>query len=71
MSTSKLTFEHGKQYGTASGAIISIKALITMRGEQYVECYENNNRYRASELISRFRKRLIKFGGLRFLNYRA
>lgn len=46
----KLTFIPGKEYGTSTGSIITMKALITMRGEQYVECNENDLRYKASEL---------------------
>jgi len=46
----KLTFINGKEFGTTNGAFISMKALITIHGEQHVECYENNNRYKISEL---------------------
>lgn len=39
-----------KEFATKSGRIITMKALITIHNKQFVECYENNNRYQAEEL---------------------
>ncbi|MEA4975976.1 MAG: hypothetical protein VB046_09600 [Paludibacter sp.] len=51
----KLTFNHGKQYGTQTGCIITMKALITITtpeySEQLVECYEDKTRYKPDDLI--------------------
>jgi len=46
----KIEFTHLKQFGTDTGAIITMKSLVTIHKERFVECYENNNRYKISEL---------------------
>lgn len=46
-----MKFEHLKQFGTPTGATITMKALVTIHDEEFVECYEDNTRHKASELI--------------------
>ena len=46
----QLTFIHQKEFVTGSGKQISMKALVTIHGVQFVECYENDQRYSATEL---------------------
>ena len=45
-----LTLIHKKEFATKTGRIITMKALVTIHGKQYVECYEDGNRYEAKEL---------------------
>ncbi len=37
-----MEFIHLKEYVTQSGKIITMKALVTIHGIEYIECYENN-----------------------------
>lgn len=46
-----LTLIHKKEFATKSGRIITMKALITIHDKQFVECYENDKRYPADDLI--------------------
>lgn len=46
-----LTFIHRKEFTIGDGNILTMKALLTIHGEQYVEVYENDKRYKATELI--------------------
>lgn len=50
-----ITFEPGKQYGTQTGCIITMKSLITIKTKdfygQFVECEEDNLRYNVENLI--------------------
>lgn len=45
-----LTLINKKEFATKTGGIITMKALITIHDKQFVECYENNDRYSAEEL---------------------
>lgn len=45
-----IEFKHLKEYATASGSVITMKSLVTIKGTQYVHCYENDTRYPAAEL---------------------
>jgi hypothetical protein len=51
----KFEFIHRKQFGLKSGAIITMKSLITLNYpglyKQLVTCYEDNNRYEVDDLI--------------------
>lgn len=45
-----LTFQYLKPFRTSAGNIVTMKALITMHGVQYVEIHEDEHRYPVSEL---------------------
>jgi hypothetical protein len=45
-----MEFIHEKEFVTNSGEIITMKALVTIHGQQFIECYENNIRYKVEEL---------------------
>jgi len=46
----KLSFIHQKEFSTPGGKIVRMKALVTIHGIQFVECYENDHRYPATEI---------------------
>lgn len=46
----KLKFQNNKKFIDLQGNVVSMKALLTIHKEQFVEVYENNNRYKANEL---------------------
>ena len=45
-----LTFTHKKEFTTGDGSVVTMKALLTILGDQFIEVYENSKRYRANEL---------------------
>ena len=45
-----MEFKHKKEYFTTSGKIITMKKLVTIHDQQFVECYENDKRYKVDEL---------------------
>lgn len=45
-----LTFEHMKPFTTGNGSVVTMKALLTIHDEQFVEVYENSTRYKVTEL---------------------
>jgi hypothetical protein len=47
-----IKFVHRKEFATGSGLTITMKALVTIHGVQYVECYEDNMRYPVSQLVA-------------------
>jgi hypothetical protein len=50
MKQQDIKFNHLQQFGLASGAMITMKALVTINGRKYVECYEDSNRYNPEDL---------------------
>ena len=57
----ELKFNHLKAFTTDNGKIVTMKALLTIHGEQFVEVNENSTRYKSTELTALFtwRKRNI------------
>ena len=47
----QIKFEYNKEFATGSGYTITMKALVTIHGVQYVECHEDNHRYPAIALV--------------------
>lgn len=46
-----MKYEHKKELlDPVTGLILHMKSLLTIHGVQYVEVFENNKRYNASEL---------------------
>lgn len=45
-----LKFQYNKQFTTGSGGILTMKALITILGRQYVECHQNNDWHNPEDL---------------------
>lgn len=45
-----IKFEHKKQFITLQGETISMKALLTIRGQIFVKVYESETLYRPEEL---------------------
>ena len=45
-----MTFEHLKPLKHKSGTIIRMKSLVTIHGNQYVDCNDSGKRYPATEL---------------------
>ena len=45
-----MEFKHKKEYVTPECKLITMKALVTMHGVQYVDSYENETRYPAESL---------------------
>ena len=62
----ELKFNHLKAFVTANGKTVTMKALLTIHGEQFVEVNENNTRYKSTELTALFtwRKRNIIYGDI-------
>lgn len=48
--TTAAQFQHGKQFVTPEGKIITVKAFVTIHQLQHVECYENNTQYKPTDL---------------------
>lgn len=46
----KEQFPHGKQFVTASGKLITVKAFVTIHQLQHIECYEDSTNYKPNEL---------------------
>ena len=55
-----MKFQHLKPFLTKQDEVITMKALLTILGEQYVECYENDIRYKLSEITQIWRHRKIQ-----------
>jgi len=51
MKAENLKFQYNKQFGLKSGMIITMKSLVTIKGEKFVECHEDEIRYKPEELI--------------------
>ena len=47
-----IKFVHRKEFATGSGLTITMKALVTINGVQYVEAYDDPHRYPASQLVA-------------------
>lgn len=46
-----MTFQYCQPFRTTDGDIVTMKALVTMHGEQAVEVHENNLRYAPAQLV--------------------
>lgn len=46
-----IVYESLKQFATNTGKTITLKALFTISGQQFIECYENNIRYKVEDLV--------------------
>lgn len=46
----ELKFNHLKAFVTANGKTVTMKALLTIHGEQFVEVNENSTRYKPTEI---------------------
>jgi len=45
-----MIFTHLVPFRTPTGTIITMKALFTINGQQFVECYETTQRYKPDQL---------------------
>ena len=48
----ELIFEHLKPYAINTGSVVTMKALITVHGKQFIEVYENSTLYKPIELTA-------------------
>lgn len=46
----KLSFTHQKEFSTPGGKIVRMKALISIHGRQFVECYDCRTLIQACDL---------------------
>ena len=45
-----MIFTHLVPFRTPTDTIVTMKALLTINDQQFVECYENNQRYKPDQL---------------------
>ena len=45
-----MKYEHMKQFYDENGIVVYMKSLLTIHGEQYIEVYGSERRYKINEL---------------------